>query len=89
MFFLQLYLLSLKNYYKGVHCLVAPLAALACTFIKNEFFRIYYAKIVATETDKPLSYLHSNFFVENLPNKCFYNELVTPFSIKKREKFFK
>ena len=45
-------------------------------FIKNEFSRIYYAKILATDTDKPFSYLQSNFFVEHLPDKCFYKELV-------------
>ena len=57
-------------------------------FIKNEFSRIYYAKILATDTDKPFSYLQSNFFVEHLPDKYFYNELVTAFFIKKGEKLF-
>ena len=62
--------------------------ALACNFIKNKFFRIYYSKILATDTDELFSCLLSNFFVEQLPDKCFYNELVTAFSIKKIEKFF-
>ena len=38
---------------------------------------MYYAKILVTDTDKLFSYLQSNFFVEHLPDKCFYNELVT------------
>ena len=34
-----------------------------------------------------LKYLQSNFSVEHLPVKCFYNELVTAvFYIKKRER---
>ena len=58
---------------------------MACNFIKNEFFRIYYPKIVATDTDKPFSYLQRNFFVGHLPDKGFYNELVTAFYNKKRK----
>ena len=38
---------------------------------------MYYAKILVIDTDKLFSYLQSNFFVEHLPDKCFYNELVT------------
>ena len=50
---------------------------------------MYYAKILAIDTDKLFSYLQSNIFVEHLPDKCFYNELVTAaIYIKKREKFF-
>ena len=50
---------------------------------------MYYSKILATDTDKPLRYFQSNFFVEHLPDKNFYNELVTAaFYIKKREKVF-
>ena len=37
---------------------------------------MYYPKIFVTDADKPFSYLQSNFFVEHLPDKCFYNELV-------------
>ena len=57
--------------------------ALVCSFIKNEFFRIYYPKIVATDTDKPFTYLQRNLFVGHLPDKGFYNELVTAFYNKK------
>ena len=50
---------------------------------------MFYAKILAIDTDKLFSYLQSYFFVEHLPDKCFYNELVTAaIYIKKREKFF-
>ena len=47
---------------------------------------MYYPKILATDTDKPFSYLQSNFFVEHLPDECFCNELVTAaIYIKKRK----
>ena len=49
---------------------------------------MYYPKILTTDKEKPFSYMQSNFFVEHLPDKCFYNELVTAaFYIKKKEKF--
>ena len=38
---------------------------------------MYYAKILATDTDKLFSYLQSNIFVEHLLDKCFYNEFAT------------
>ena len=38
---------------------------------------MYYPKILTTDTEKPFSYLQSNFFVEHFPDKFFYNELVT------------
>ena len=38
---------------------------------------MYCPKILATDRDKPFSYLQSKFFVEHLPDKCFCNELVT------------
>ena len=64
--FLQLYLLSLKNSCKGVHFLVTQ-AAFACNFIKKEFLRIYYQKILNTTTEKQFSYLQSNFFKNTYP----------------------
>ena len=48
--------------------------AFACNFIKNEFLRMYYPKVLTTNTEKPFSYLLSNFFAEHLPDKCFDNE---------------
>ena len=47
---------------------------------------MYYAKILATDTDKLFSYLQSNIFVEHLLDKCFYNKFATAaIHIKKRK----
>ena len=56
----------------------------AFNFVKNKFLRMYYSKVLVTDTDKQFCYLQINFFVEHLPDKYFYNELVTAaFNLKK------